>query len=103
MILISMGCLHNSDDLGRPGSSASGENSNFLPGVPTPPPRARISKNQRPYIERRSFTSLHEEFGLKIIRDQRARWHGEQSVSSKSKDNTGMPPSLSAMQQSMNF
>jgi hypothetical protein len=47
--------------------------------VPTPPPRARTAQHstqQRssPQLQRRTFSSLHEEFGVKILRDQRVRW-----------------------------
>jgi hypothetical protein len=45
------------------------------PHVPTPPPRHRhAQRNQTRQNQKRTFASLHEEFGAKIMKDQEARW-----------------------------
>jgi len=63
------------------------QNANYPPSgygqVPTPPPRHRTTRNQRPN-QKRIFASLHEEFGTKILQDQQRRW-ATLSVTSHSK------------------
>jgi hypothetical protein len=64
--------------------------------------------------QKRTFVSLHEEFGIKILKDQRARWSGESQhqqqfpIASALKESSSslqiQPPSLSVLQQdALNF
>ena len=44
--------------------------------IPTPPPRSKNVRHHRDKCttEKKSFESLHSEFGAKILKDQEKRW-----------------------------
>lgn len=55
---------------GRTSPSGTGSTSD----CPTPPPRAKHSKDHRPIKKRPTFGSLHDQLGKRIIADQEERW-----------------------------
>jgi len=69
-------------------------------GVPTPPPRARVPKGPIKYPSQkkpRSFQSMHDDFGVKILKEQGTRWTPDDGGNGNQKTKESQP-TLSLLQ-----